>query len=124
MPQYKAELARAYNSLAAVAFDAGHPTEGIAMFGKAAEVWAALAAKYDTPEYHGELGISLGNQGRALEKSEPDKARLMLARALIELEIGLKANPKDPTFGDARQRQRLVLAGLLARPAFSQAVGK
>jgi tetratricopeptide (TPR) repeat protein len=123
-PQYKAELARAYNSLAAVAFDAGDRADGIAMFGKAAETWAALAARYDTPEYHGELGISLGNQGQAMEKSRPDEARLMLARALIELSIGLKANPNDPTFFNARQRQIRHLAGLMARPVFAMAVEK
>jgi serine/threonine protein kinase len=114
-PQYRAEQARAYNALAVVAFDLGEPAEGTAKFGKAAEVWAALAAQYDTPEYHGELGIALGNQGRALAKSQPDEARTMLARGLTELLIGLKANPKDPTFGDAIQKTTRVLAGLLVR---------
>ncbi|HJZ90888.1 MAG TPA: serine/threonine-protein kinase [Gemmataceae bacterium] len=128
----KAELARAHNGLAAVAFDAGERSdvatfdalgsvalrisaaaEAAAMSAKAADEWAALIAKHGRADDHGELGISLCNQGRALYESHPEMAKDLLTQGLIELLNGMKANPREPTFGDTLQKQTRVLAGLL-----------
>ena len=110
--QFKAELARAHNALAAVAFDTKDMAEAAAMSAKAADGWAALLAQHDAPDYHGELGISLGNQGRAVYASDPKLAKDLLTRGLTELLEGLKGSPNDPAFGDAIQKQSRVLAGL------------
>jgi tetratricopeptide (TPR) repeat protein len=113
IPQYTAERARAYNARAAVAFDAGEPAEGTALFARAVDVWAGLAAQQDSPDYHGELGIALGNHGRALYQSDPPRARQLLTRGLTELLIGLKANPDHPAFASSFRQQARDLAGLL-----------
>jgi tetratricopeptide (TPR) repeat protein len=110
--QFKAELARAHNALAAVAFENDRAAEAAAMSAKAADGWSALLAQHDIPDYHGELGISLGNQGRAVYKSDPKLAKDLLTRALTELLAGLKGSPNDPAFSDAIQKQSRVLAGL------------
>jgi eukaryotic-like serine/threonine-protein kinase len=112
MRQFKAELARAHNALAAVAFDSKQLAEAAAMSAKAADGWRALLAQHDIPDYHGELGISLGNQGRAVYESDPKAAKDLLTRGLTELLVGMKGSPNDPAFGDAIQKQSRVVAGL------------
>jgi hypothetical protein len=85
------------------------------MSGRAADVWAGLAADHpDTADYHGELGIALGNQGRALEPADPGRARQLLTRGVAEVLAGLKASPNDPAFQDSLRKQSLVLGRLLA----------
>jgi len=111
--QYRAELARAHNSLAVVAFATDQSDDAAAMSARAADEWAALVALHNTPDYHGELGISLGNQGRAMYQSNPMAAKDLLIRGLAEVLEGLKGNPNDPAFAEALQKQTRVLAGLL-----------
>jgi eukaryotic-like serine/threonine-protein kinase len=132
-PQYRAELARSFNGLAVVAFadraaarvvfdalaavacQVRSTDEAAVLSGKAADTWAKLVADRGTPEYHGELGIALSNQGRALEKLRPDEARALLNRGLTELLLGLSASPDDRKFRDALRLQNRVFAGLLVQ---------
>ncbi|MBO0697351.1 MAG: hypothetical protein J2P46_03065, partial [Zavarzinella sp.] len=112
-PLYRAGLAKAYNGLAAVAFDTGRADEAADMSAKAADEWTALIAQQGTADYHGELGISLCNRGRALYGSNAMAAKDLLTHGLTELLIGLRANPQEPAFNDTFQKQSRVLAGLL-----------
>jgi tetratricopeptide (TPR) repeat protein/tRNA A-37 threonylcarbamoyl transferase component Bud32 len=112
-PLYRAGLAKAYNGLAAVKFETGRPAEAADMWAEAATEWTTLIARQGTADYHGELGISLCNQGRAVYESKPTAAKDLLTRGLTELLIGLKANPQEPAFGDTFRKQSRALAGLL-----------
>jgi serine/threonine protein kinase len=131
-PEYKAELARTYNDLAAAAFGARNlagragydglavvglyvaaADEAAALSGEAADQWAAVVAKYDTPEYHGELGLALGNQGQALERLRPDEARPLVTRGLSELLLALRKYPKEGGFLEGFGKQSRMAARLL-----------
>jgi eukaryotic-like serine/threonine-protein kinase len=114
IPLYRAELAKTYNGLAAVAFELRDAAEAASMSGRAADVWGALAAAHpNAAVYHGELGISLGNQGRALEPSSPAEARKLLIRGLTEVLAGLRLSPDDRAFQESLRKQTLVLGRLL-----------
>jgi tetratricopeptide (TPR) repeat protein len=116
VPLYRAELARAYNALAALAFEANDLPEAAALFGRSADVWADLSVgNRDNPEYRGELGIALGNQGIALERCDPEKARKGLERGVMELLTALRANPTVADFRNALGDQAPVLGELLAQ---------
>jgi len=114
-PELRVDLAKAYNALAVAAFAEGRPDEGTKLFGDAAEVWDTLVAEHDTPRHRGRLGVALGNQGRALETSDPARARVMLTRALTEILTGMRASPDDRDFQDALPKVSRTLAGLLVR---------
>ncbi len=113
-PQYKSELARTNNTLAAVAFAEKKTAEAAEFSKKAADQWAALsAANPDSGEYHGELGISLGNQGRVLLKSDPVAARTVLTRGLFEVLRALESNVDGKAYLISARKQSNDLADLL-----------
>ena len=108
-PRYRADLAQAYDGLAGLAFgqaqaargafdalaavagEVGSAAEAADMSGRAAAARTAVVADRDTPENHGALGVSLGNQGLALERLDPARARALLTRGLTEVLVGLCA---------------------------------
>ncbi|HEX3147121.1 MAG TPA: serine/threonine-protein kinase [Gemmataceae bacterium] len=112
-PQYRTELARAYTGLAVVVFDEGSTAEATALFARAVDALMDLVAHHESADYHGELGIALGNHGRALYQADPAKAKLQLTRGLTELMIGLQSAKKEPTFGSSFRQQARDLATLL-----------
>jgi tetratricopeptide (TPR) repeat protein len=133
-PQYRADLAQAYDGLAGLAFDdharaargafdalavvagqVGSAAEAAAMSEKAAAARAVLVADRGTPENHGALGVSLGNQGLALERLDPGRARDLLTRGLTELLVGMRTSPDDPGFRDSLRKQTRAVAWLLVR---------
>jgi tetratricopeptide (TPR) repeat protein/tRNA A-37 threonylcarbamoyl transferase component Bud32 len=135
-PLYRAELARTYNNLATVAFGARNLTgrvqldalatagfqvaaryEAAFQSGKAAEQWTAVVANRDTdtPENHGELGITLGNQAQALEWFWPDEARPLATHGLTELLVALAKYPKEEKFLEAFGKLARVAGRLLVQ---------
>ena len=111
--QYREKLASAYNGLAAVAFDANELPESAALSGQAIEQWRRLVAKHPgSAIFHGELGMTLGNQGRALYRSNSPKARKLLTEGMDEVLIALKMSPEDTAFRNSLRDQTKVLAGL------------
>ena len=121
IPRYAAiprtELARAYNGLAVVAFDFQQRAEGTALFAKAVNVWDDLVAHHDSADYHGELGIALGNHGRAILRDDPSLAKKSLTRGMTELLIGLRPNQAEKSFRGSFRDQSRDLAGLMVRTA-------
>ncbi len=112
-PSYRAELARVCNTLAAVAFQT-EDSRAADLSARAAELWSALVRVHpDAAEYHGELGISLGNLGRAKYQKNPSEAREHLNRGIKELLTALRSSPFDPAFRGSLRQQSRDLAGLL-----------
>jgi len=114
-PEFRVDLAKAYNALAVAAFAEGRPDDGTKLFGEAVEVWDALVAQHDTPRHRGRLGVALGNHGRALEVSEPARARALLTRGVSEVLTGMRASPNDRDFLDALPKMTGALARLMVR---------
>ncbi|HVK18666.1 MAG TPA: serine/threonine-protein kinase [Fimbriiglobus sp.] len=113
-PAYRAELARAHNGAATLAYARDRPAAEEHVR-KAVTHWEALVRAHDgVPAHHGELGMALGNLGRIV-RGRPEEAREYLTRGVAEVIRVLQANPGDETFRQSLRQQARDLADLLVR---------
>lgn len=112
--KYRVDLAQAFNTLAAIDYEVPDRKTATAHLTRAVELWETLAnGPEDKADYHGKLGLALGNLGRSIRESSPADARRHLTRGLGELLVALRTNPNAPAYRTSFRQQMRDLAWLL-----------
>ena len=117
IPFYKLGLAVAHRGKGANLAAAGDPAKGDRECQTARTYLEALVRSRDVPEYHSQLGRTLGDQARiALARGKTADARPLFLKAIDEQTLALKACPESIADRQWLDRHRADLDAIASNP--------
>jgi serine/threonine-protein kinase len=118
IPSYRLGLAAAHDGLGASLAAAGEPDKGDRECQASRRYLEALLRSRDVPDYHTQLGRTLGDHARiALAKGKTADARTLLLQAVEQQSLALKACPESWSDRRLLDRHRGDLDAIASSPS-------